>query len=146
MLAYSKKTIPTERMTMTRAGYLMKNILYGAQLSSYFSTSQNRVNITKKDTKQWAFIFKLNQQMIVSTQKADVFNLKMSVLHCHSSDENSTFSTKKKPFTKPVWKENMLPQKIYTLWRTLKGLGQLLNQFIWNDTKSVIRIKKKQSS
>lgn len=52
---------------------------------------------------------------------------------------------KKKKQTTPFQKqcENILLQKTYTLWRTLKGLGQLLNQFIWNNRKSIIRIKNK---
>lgn len=50
--------------------------------------------------KQQIFIFKLNLQMIVSTQKADAFNLEISALQ--SSDKSSTLSTKKNTFTKAV--------------------------------------------
>lgn len=72
---------------MTRAGYFTKNILCEAQLNSEY-----RANTTKKDMKQWTFIFKLNLQMIVSTQKTDAFDLEITA--CHSSDKSSTFRSK----------------------------------------------------
>lgn len=52
--------------------------------------------------------------------KADVFNLKMSVLHCHSSDESSTFSThthkiKKIPHKSSVKRKNASPENLHVV-------------------------------